>query len=86
MNKEATPIGYGYIAKGTGNLVLCEEKFASLPHVFPLFKMTETDIERVALALYLRDGGSESLWKTQHHIRFAYNGEAQCVMNALNNR
>jgi hypothetical protein len=33
----ARMVGYGYFAKGSGNLVIVEEKFSFLPHVFPLY-------------------------------------------------
>lgn len=33
----AQAVGYGYFAKGSGNLVVVEEKFSGLPHVFRLY-------------------------------------------------
>lgn len=36
-----TLIGYAYIAKGSGALVLCDAKHKDLPHVFPIYRNTK---------------------------------------------
>ncbi len=41
--REYVQVGYGYIAKGSGNLVVVDESHAHREHVFPLYKKVWSD-------------------------------------------
>lgn len=40
---ELQVIGYGYIAKGSGNLVIVDESHAHRDHVFPIYRKVWSD-------------------------------------------